>query len=103
VERRPKTTVPQQALFAMNAPFVLEQAQALAARSELAGIPEPHRKVDRMYQVVFGRSATRAERERAVRFVQEAGRDPSLAAGHLDPWSQLAQALLMSNEFIFLD
>ncbi len=26
-EQRPRTTVPQQALFAMNSPFVLEQAQ----------------------------------------------------------------------------
>ncbi|HJT77545.1 MAG TPA: PSD1 and planctomycete cytochrome C domain-containing protein, partial [Gemmataceae bacterium] len=29
-ERRPQTTVPQQALFGMNAPFVIEQARALA-------------------------------------------------------------------------
>ena len=28
-ERRPRTTVPQQALFSMNAPFVIEQAKAL--------------------------------------------------------------------------
>ena len=33
-ERRPQTTVPQQALFSMNAPFVIEQAKALAARPE---------------------------------------------------------------------
>ena len=35
-ERRPQTTVPQQALFAMNSPFVIEQAKALAARPEVA-------------------------------------------------------------------
>ena len=34
VERRPKTTVPQQALFAMNSPFVMEQARALAELSQ---------------------------------------------------------------------
>ncbi|MCI0359414.1 MAG: PSD1 and planctomycete cytochrome C domain-containing protein, partial [Planctomycetaceae bacterium] len=33
--RRPRTTVPQQALFFMNSPFVVEQAQALAARPEV--------------------------------------------------------------------
>ena len=38
-ERRPRTTVPQQALFSMNAPFVIEQARALAARPEVAGAP----------------------------------------------------------------
>ncbi len=31
-ERRPQTTVPQQALFAMNSPFMLEQARSLANR-----------------------------------------------------------------------
>ena len=35
-ERRPRTTVPQQALFSMNSPLVIEQARALAARPELA-------------------------------------------------------------------
>ena len=34
-ERRPRTTVPQQALFSMNAPFVVEQAKALASRPDL--------------------------------------------------------------------
>jgi hypothetical protein len=32
-ERRPQTTVPQQALFGLNSPFVLEQARALAERT----------------------------------------------------------------------
>ena len=43
--QRPTTTVPQQALFAMNAPFILEQARHLAARSEVASASEPAAKV----------------------------------------------------------
>ncbi len=35
--KRHETTVPQQALFLMNAPFVIEQARAFAARSTLPG------------------------------------------------------------------
>ncbi len=34
VERRPRTMVPQQTLFALNSPLMLSQAQALAERSE---------------------------------------------------------------------
>ncbi|MEY4180984.1 MAG: hypothetical protein RLY70_4559 [Planctomycetota bacterium] len=34
IERRPRTMVPQQALFALNSPLMLTQAQALAERSE---------------------------------------------------------------------
>ncbi|MFM2095606.1 MAG: hypothetical protein RIS70_2730, partial [Planctomycetota bacterium] len=33
IERRPQTTVPQQALFALNSPFLVEQARTLARRS----------------------------------------------------------------------
>ena len=40
-ERRPRTTVPQQALFSMNAPFVIEQAKALAARPTLPAARRP--------------------------------------------------------------
>ena len=35
-ERRSRTTVPQQALFCMNSPLVIEQARALAARPEIS-------------------------------------------------------------------
>ena len=46
-ERRPRTTVPQQALFSMNAPLVIEQARALAARPEIAARIAPEAKVQR--------------------------------------------------------
>ncbi|HEV3021108.1 MAG TPA: DUF1549 and DUF1553 domain-containing protein, partial [Pirellulales bacterium] len=36
-DQRPRTTVPQQALFAMNSPFVLDQVRRLAARPEVSG------------------------------------------------------------------
>src|SRR5262249_45177742 len=55
VERRPQTTVPQQALFAMNAPFVIEQAKALAARPEVAGEPAADRRVAVLYRLVLAR------------------------------------------------
>ncbi len=35
--KRHATTVPQQALFLMNSPFVIEQARAFAARADVAG------------------------------------------------------------------
>ena len=39
-ERRPRTAVPQQTLFGMNSPFVMEQARALAASLELRVNPK---------------------------------------------------------------
>src|SRR5258708_25687103 len=55
-DQRPRTTVPQQALFAMNAPFVLEQAKALAARPDVAGEPDATRRVQALYRLPPGRA-----------------------------------------------
>ena len=44
---RPRTTVPQQALFVMNSPFVIEQARHLAARPEIAAQTDSSGRVER--------------------------------------------------------
>jgi hypothetical protein len=97
-ERRPKTTVPQQALFAMNSPFVLEQARTLAARPEIAGEADPARRVDALFRRVLGRPAAEHERDATLGFVASAAED-----GGPSPWEQLAQVLLVSNEAVFVD
>lgn len=48
------TTVPQQALFFLNSPFVARQARALAARPDLAG-QDDVRRIRALYQTLFGR------------------------------------------------
>jgi hypothetical protein len=105
-ERRPQTTVPQQALFAMNSPFMLEQARSLAARPQVSGKLSPSDRVESLYQLVFGRRADEAETELALRFVEAAEADAArdgAAKGKLDPWAQYAQVLLASNEFLYVD
>jgi hypothetical protein len=98
VERRPKTTVPQQALFAMNSPFVMEQARALAA--SVAGLPDNAGKAAALFRRVLGRLPTDREITRAREFVDAAGDD---AEAKLSPWEQFAQVLLASNELLFRD
>ena len=86
--RRNLTTVPQQALFALNSPFLLARADALAKRiAEL----EPHQRVARLFALVYGREPSPPEREECARF---------LAAC---PMEQLTQVLLMSSELMFVD
>ena len=96
--QRFQTTTPQQALFLMNSPFVTEQAKALAARPEVAAAKSAKDKLVALYRVALGRTPTAAETEVATEFV--AGDDPKAAFGR---WSQLAQVLLLSNEFAFVD
>ena len=102
VERRPRTTVPQQALFGMNSPLVIEQARALVARPEIAQQTRPEREVEVLFVRVLGRPPTKQEQATALRFVETAGADREGENG-LTPWEQLAQVLLISNEAVFLD
>ncbi|MFO1462098.1 MAG: DUF1549 and DUF1553 domain-containing protein [Verrucomicrobiota bacterium] len=99
VERRPRTTVPQQALFALNSPMVLDQARALAARPEIISETEPSRRVGALFRRVLGRNPSDAERAGALAFVAQASEEP----GHLNAWEQLGQMLLVSNEAVYLD
>ncbi len=55
------TTVPQQALFLMNSPFVMEQAQVLVRRPEVSGESDPEQRIQRLYRAVYGRAATARE------------------------------------------
>jgi len=96
VERRPMTTVPQQALFAMNSPFVLEQAKAVAAIA--ANEKDETAKITALYRRILGRSPTDAERRLAGAFARTTNSQSSL-----NGWAQLAQVLLLTNEAQFVE
>jgi len=66
------TTVPQQALFLMNSGFVLEQARALAARSEIAAAPTDAAKLAAMYRILFQRQPAKDELKIAQQFLASA-------------------------------
>jgi hypothetical protein len=92
--RRDQTTVPPQALFLMNHPFVAEGAKNLVRRPDVASAADPRQKLDRVYAILFGRPPT--DRERAIA--------AEVLAGDADTaWPRLAHALLMTNEFLFVD
>jgi hypothetical protein len=96
---RPRTTVPQQALFALNSPFAIEQAKALAARPEVAEVAEPAARIAAMYHIVLTREPTNEEIADCLAFVAEQKEDDS----KLSKWEQLAQVLLSSNELMYVD
>jgi hypothetical protein len=103
-ERRPRTTVPQQALFSMNSPFVIEQAKALACMREVAGSATAEGRIRGLYRLALTRSPSPDELEAASRFLE--ARDPAsnrTPQSQLSRWEQLAQVLLMTNELLFVD
>ncbi len=97
--RRYTTIVPQQALFLMNNPFVIEQAKRLGALPELAeGLPA--NRVNRLYRRLFGREPTAGETTLGIGFVQSQERS---GTSGMSPWEEYAQVLLLTNEFAFVD
>jgi hypothetical protein len=102
IERRPRTTVPQQALFEMNSPFVLEQAHYLAGQPQVMQPTEPSQRIDALFTRVLGRHPARPESSSCARFIHEAESD-GITGNGLTPWEQLAQVLLISNESVFVD
>ncbi len=59
--RRFVTTVPQQALFFMNSPFSVEQATAVANRSEITSSADNAQRVRRLYRLLFDRMPDASE------------------------------------------
>jgi mono/diheme cytochrome c family protein len=92
------TTVPQQALFLMNGPFVVEQAKALAARPDVMARAQPEERIAYLYRLLYGRPPDRDEMALGRHFIESAGTEKSLS-----PWERYCQVLLLSNEFAFVD
>jgi hypothetical protein len=98
IERRPQTSVPQQALFNLNSPFVLEQARVLAKAAHALPENNPRERIQFLYRRILERPPTKAEIGMATAFVNDTTSDEG--ENH---WESLAHVLLMSNEFVFLD
>lgn len=91
---RAETITPLQQLFALNGPFVLEMADALAKR--LDPLPSLTQRIDQTYAWLYQRKPTNKELALATAFLT--GHETDKIA-----WSQYAQALLASNELLFID
>jgi mono/diheme cytochrome c family protein len=97
---RSRTTVPQQALFLLNSPFAIEQAQGLAARPEVAAAESDAAKIAALYHLVFTRPPTAEELSLGQTFFAMAA--PQDAA-KVSPLEQYAQLLLLTNEVMYVD
>lgn len=97
IERRPQTVVPQQALFALNSPFMLARSSELAELALQQGI-ETEQRVGWLYRRLLQREPLAEERNACVEFVSKATPETERAC-----WNQLAQVLLASNELIYVD
>lgn len=95
--KRTANIVPQQYLFMMNSPFMLDRAKALSARllkeSEQRSI-----QIELAYELLYSRKPDGRELHSAQRFLGS----ESESAGELDRWQQYCQVLLSANEFMYV-
>ncbi len=87
---RSETTVPQQALFGMNSKFAKEMANGLSARVDTK-TATPEEQAQQIVRLAYSRNATEAENKLIQQY---------LTTFSLD---ELSQAMLLSNEFMFVD
>ncbi len=100
VSQRFQTTVPQQALFLMNSPFVLQQAQALAARDDFKKFTTDDDRIRFLYETIYQRRPAADEATMAKAFLASPAQE---STKNLTAWERLAHVLLISNELAFVD
>jgi Protein of unknown function (DUF1553)/Protein of unknown function (DUF1549)/Planctomycete cytochrome C len=128
--KRYETIVPQQCLFLMNSPLVIEQARNLVDRQDFQSLTNDDARVTLLYELVYQREASPTEIQLGLDFVAHSPenetvprmavpkvarpvRDKKLEASFasipagerkpLAPWEKYAHALLQANEAIFVN
>jgi hypothetical protein len=114
--RVPSTSAPQ-ALMLMNSEFALSQANRFARRLQRDAGTDPRLEVARAFEIAFARTATQAEIDESVAFLERQAKElkarpaaagtpklhPAPAEPTMQPLTDFCQALISSNEFLYSD
>ena len=105
--KRATTTRPTQALFLLNSPFMIDRSlKSAESLLELEGLDEP-RRIEQAYLRILSRPPDKKELSLAADYLKshpyrQVKEEPGLAAGRLEAWASLCQALLSCNDFRYL-
>ena len=98
VHVRSTTLVPQQGLVMLNSPLVIDAAKKVANR--LSDESNTQSRIEQLWRIVFARSPQRDE----IQMVQEwIEKSEGLSSDDFGVWPQLAQALMSTAEFQYVD
>jgi cytochrome c553 len=103
-EKRVVTTVPMQQLFVLNSDFMVRQAKALVGQLNADKLTDEGSRIELAYRMLFQRPPTESEKMLGLSFLA-APLPEGIAADKvkLTAWEQYAQALLGTNEMVFVD
>lgn len=103
---RTESVVATQSLFAMNSDFVLDQAVEITNRPKFREANDDQERIEVLFELIFQRPAAAPEINKITRFLELQDRfkaslkkSPATAQS----WPLVAQSILMSNEFQYLD
>lgn len=95
VAQREVTTVPSQALYLLNSPWVVEQSRHFARRLLTAPNLDDAGRVELAFRLALARPATAVEKDKVLAYLKQTdGADKG--------WAGFCQALLASAEFRYL-
>jgi mono/diheme cytochrome c family protein len=97
---RVPTTSPLQQLFVLNSPFLQHRSEALVRRLQTEAGNDIKPRIRRAHWLLFGREASADQIQWGQQFLNSAQADGTSADAC---WRQYAQALLASNELMFVD
>lgn len=92
---RHQTTVPQQALYLMNSPLVVEQARHLVERPDVKGCSTDEDRIRRVYEIIYQRPPRADEIRLGLDFLADAATPedrPVFAANSSQPTAAAARA-----------
>lgn len=95
--RRTVSTVPTQALYLMNSPFVQEQAAASSKRLRSMTFPDESTRLHHAYLQIVGRQPTQAEAASALSFIEQ-----EKGLGN-DAWARFYQIMFSSINFRYIE
>ena len=101
--KRLETTVPQQALFILNNKLIQDQSTAIANSQRFNQLTEHRDKITLLYQEILSRNPSNEELQDSADFIVSTQKQNKRTNTNYPAWDQLAQALLSTNEFIFID
>ncbi|MFN7137745.1 MAG: PSD1 and planctomycete cytochrome C domain-containing protein [Limisphaerales bacterium] len=124
--KRYQTIVPQQSLFMMNSPLVIEQARSIVQSESFRKLSHPEEKIRYLYSLIYQRFPMATELQLGLEFietsppnekVQAQRKQPQRRSGNtmslvtlsasdykpLDAWAKYAHALLQANETMFVN
>ena len=99
-----RTSVPQQALYMMNSPFLKHIVDGLPTLQRISEQVEEgdDQLITQLYRQFFQRNPSKEELQWSLEFLG-ATDQPEVVGDRQELWTQYVQTLLMSNELVFVD